>query len=188
MQILDLKKTSKIRATSFINKEYGGRYGFKEAVQLGGIGIGKLYYQSGIDAIDAVKDPKKKLRSNIEIYRKGMGIYIYNVEFNFLLLFDADELNKISIYKPADLIRVNGFSFFDKMINSNIDYYKCKIMLLEHEQVELHSASFDISITSDIVIHNKIYRYHPYKHIDFAENNLLGIPAHVDVNTYQIVP
>lgn len=186
MQLINFNKTSKLKASAVIDKEYGGRYSFKEAIDQGGIGIGKLYYLSGCADIDRIKDSEKKYKSNIEIYKDGIGIYVYNVDDNFLMLYKPDEISSFHIHKPADRIKVEGFSFFQKMIDWNIDFYKCKIMLLEHEQVELHPVSFDIHLSNDTILKNTIYRYHPYKHIAFAEDNILRIPLKEQIQTYEL--
>ena len=50
MQVIDLKRNSRIKAGSIIDREYGGRSNFRQAVKKGGIGIGSLRYIDGIDA------------------------------------------------------------------------------------------------------------------------------------------
>ena len=70
MQVIDLKRNSRIKAGSIIDREYGGRSNFRQAVKKGGIGIGSLRYIGGIDAVDQQKDQDKFYKANIEFYNK----------------------------------------------------------------------------------------------------------------------
>ena len=105
MQVIDLKRNSRIKAGSIIDREYGGRSNFRQAVKKGGIGIGSLRYIDGIDAVDQQKGQDKFYKANIEFYNNGMGMYIYNVDENYLVLIGQDEIDLFRLFKPLDVIK-----------------------------------------------------------------------------------
>lgn len=192
MQVIDLKRNSRLKAGAIIDREYGGRSNFRQAVKKGGIGIGSLMYISGIDPIEQLKDHDKFYKANIEIYNKGLGMYIYNVDDNYLVLFDKDEIDHFRISKPLDVIKPANFSFFKKMMEFGMDYYKCRFMLLEHEIVEHHPVSFHIHLKDGSEAITNVKKMNPYKHCQFFETNALGIPCkqeiqgHLELNEEEV--
>lgn len=182
MQVIDLKRNSRVKANVIIDREYGGRSTFRQAVKKGGIGIGSLMYQSGLKEVDQIKDKEKFYKANIELYNNGLGIYIYNVDDNFLVLLDKEEIESFRISKPLDVVRPANFSFFSKMMEFGIDYYKCRFMLLEHEIVEHHPVSFHMHLADGSELIANVKKMSPYKHCTFFETNALGIPYKEEIH------
>jgi len=182
MEIIDLKRTSRVKAGVIIDREYGGRSNFRQAVKKGGIGIGSLMYLSGFEQIEQLKDKDKFYKANIEFYNEGMGMYIYNVEDNYLVLIDKDEIDHFRLSKPLDVIKPANFSFFSKMMEFGMDYYKCRFMLLEHEIVEHHPVSFHLHLKDGTEVVTNIKKTSPYKHSKFFETNALGIPYKEEIH------
>jgi hypothetical protein len=187
MQVIDLKRNSRIKAGSIIDREYGGRSNFRQAVKKGGIGIGSLRYIGGIDAVDQQKDQDKFYKANIEFYNNGMGMYIYNVDENYLVLIGQDEIDLFRIFKPLDVIKPANFSFFSKMSDMGMDYYKCRFMLLEHEIVEHHPVSFHLHLKDGTEATTYIKKRTPYKHCRFFGNNALGIPYKEEIHGHLVL-
>ncbi len=181
MQTFDLSRTSRHKITATIDKHYGGRVGFINAVKNGAVGIGKLKYLNGIDEVDRLKNKKMHFNANIEIYPLGIGVYAYNVDENYLTLIPTEEVRRFSISKPLDVIRPAEFSFFSKMQSWGIDYYKCRFMLLDHEIVEKHQVIINIELNEGSSVHMSIRKLHPYKHQEFFENNALNIKCSVAI-------
>ena len=187
MQVIDLKRNSRIKAGSIIDREYGGRSNFRQAVKKGGIGIGSLRYIGGIDAVDQQKDQDKFYKANIEFYNNGMGMYIYNVDENYLVLIGQDEIDLFRLFKPLDVIKPANFSFFSKMSDIGMDYYKCRFMLLEHEIVEHHPVSFHLHLKDGSEATTHIKKRTPYKHCRFFGNNALGIPYKEEIHGHLVL-
>ncbi len=187
MQIINLKRTSRIKAGVIIDRDYGGRPTFRQAVKKGGIGIGSLRYLSGFKEVDEQKEENKFYKANLEFYHKGMGMYIYNVDDNFLVLLDTEEIKCFKLSKPLDVIRPANFSFFSKMVEMGMDYYKCRYMLLEHEIVEHHPVSFHLELKDGTEVISNIKKSSPYKHSRFFENNALGIPYKEEIHGHLVL-
>lgn len=187
MRILDLTSQSRHKASGIILREYGGRYKLKDALSRGGIGIGRLLYIDGIAGVDRDKEVDKYYKANIEIYRNGIGIYIYNVDDNYLVLLDKEEIKSIHISKPLDVIKPSTFSFFQTMMSLGIDYYKCRYMLLEHEIVEYHPVHIDLHLADDQVMKMQIKKSNPYKHLTFFKNNPHDIPVREDIHGHLLL-
>lgn len=187
MQLIDLKRHSRLKAANIIDRDYGGRTRFKEAVQKGGIGIGRLIYKGGLTPVDEYKEEGKFYKANLEVYKNGLGLYIYNVDDNFLILLDTDEVKKFRLYKPLDVIKPANFSFFTRMMGLGFDYYKCRFMLLEQEIVEYHPISLAIDLADGTVIETTIKRNSPKRHREFLQNNSLGITYQEDLHGHLLL-
>ncbi len=187
MQVIDLKRNSRIKAAAIIDREYGGRSNFRQAVRKGGIGIGSLRYIEGIALVDQQKDHNKFYKANIELYNNGLGMYIYNVDENYLVLVGQDEIESFRLSKPLDVIKPANFSFFSKMTEMGMDYYKCRFMLLEHEIIEHHPVSFHLHLKDGTQATTHIKKSAPYKHCRFFETNALGIPYKEEIHGHLVL-
>jgi len=187
MQIINLKRISRVKAGVIIDREYGGRSSFRQAVKKGGIGIGSLRYIEGFPDIDEAKEENKFYKANLEFFHNGMGMYIYNVDDNFLVLLDKKEIDHFKLSKPLDVIKPANFSFFSKMNEMGVDYYKCRFMLLEHEIIEQHPVSFHLYLKDGTEVITNIKKTSPYKHSLFFKNNALGIPFKEEIHGHLIL-
>lgn len=187
MQVIDLKRNSRIKAATIIDREYGGRSNFRQAIKKGGIGIGSLRYISGIDRVDQLKSQDKFYKANIEFYHNGMGMYIYNVDENYLVLMAQNEIDSFKLSKPLDVIKPATFSFFSKMTEMGMDYYKCRFMLLEHEIIEHHPVAFHLHLKDGTEAISHIKKSTPYKHSKFFETNALGIPYKEEIHGHLLL-
>lgn len=187
MQVINLKRTSRVKAGVIIDREYGGRSTFRQAVKKGGIGIGGFVYIGGLSEIERLKDKDKFYKANIELYNGGLGLYIYNVDDNFLVLLDKTEIDYFRISKPLDVIKPASFSFFSKMMDYGMDYYKCRFMLLEHEIVEHHPVAFHLHLKDGEEIIANVKKVSPYKHCKFFKENALGIPFKQEIHSHLII-
>ena len=131
MKILNLEKISKIKRTRIITEYCGGHYGSREALAVGGVGVGGLHYMQGADLVDNIKKGES-LRSNIEAFKDGFGFYLRENEGNYLLLIKYINILNISFYKEKDqLNEKDGFSLFKSCLKRGIPYHYSKLMLLD---------------------------------------------------------
>ena len=170
MKIINLEKISKIKRGNIINEYCGGRYGSREAISIGGVGVGGLHYMEGADLVDNIKKGPS-LRANVESLKEGFGFYLRENEGNYLLLVRYNEILNIAFYKEKDkLNKREGFSLFQACMSRGIPYHYSKLMLMEDEIVEVHKPKVKI-VTNDLDEINFVCsRKNPLKIKSYFEN------------------
>ena len=149
MKILNLEKVSKIKRTQIITEYCGGHFGSREAIQIGGVGVGGLHYTEGADLVDDIKKGES-LSANVESFKEGFGFYLRENEGNYLLLIKYKDILNISFYKEEDQLHdKEGFSLFKTCLNRGIPYHYSKLMLLDDEIKEVHKPKLKL-ITTDL--------------------------------------
>jgi len=139
----------KMKRTQIIKEYCGGQFGGREALSVGGVGIGGLHYLEGAELVDNIKK-RESLAANIESLKKGFGFYLRENDGNYLLLVKYSDILNISFYKEQDkLIEKEGFSLFRSCLNRGIPYHYSKLMLLDDEIEKVHKPKLKI-ITTDL--------------------------------------
>ena len=147
MKIINLEKISKIKRTQIIASYCGGHYGSREAIEIGGVGVGGLHYVEGADLVDDIKKGTS-LSTNVESFRDGFGFYLRENEGNYLLLIKYSNILNISFYKEEDqLNNKEGFSLFKSCLNRGIPYHYSKLMLLDDEIHKVHKPKLKLITT-----------------------------------------
>lgn len=185
MQSFDLSKFSHLKVNQYVSSACKGKYTRKEAYRLGGIGIGGLRYTSGLPKIDAI-DTQERFRCNLEMYKSGLGIFVRSLSYNHLLSVPKEELLSISLVKPEDELKFEGFSFTKTLLSWGVPYHYARIMVLEHEEVSLHDTMLEI-LTSDGLLSLKVNRYNAQPIAEFFERFYLKSIFTSDVKTYRTV-
>lgn len=129
MEILDLNRLNGIKVDQIINSKMGGRFGLREKVNIVR-GVGGLLFQ------DDQSETRDRYKSNLEVFKLGIGIYCRNIIKNYLIIIPFDQLKEISIVKPADMLVLNGISFFSIARRLGLNYWQSKVFLLESEIIE----------------------------------------------------
>jgi len=184
VKVLNLEKVSRMKRQSLIYDYCGGQYSSKEAMRIGGVGIGGLKYIDGADKVDEIKR-RAYLRSNVETLRNGLGFYLRDEEGNYMLLIQNSEILSISYYKEEDRVQERtSFSLFRACINRGIAYHYSKLMLMEDEIVELHPPKLKIVTTALDEINFECTKLNPMKVKDYFLNSPLADKFNVDYNTF----
>jgi len=109
VKVLNLEKVSRIKRNNLIVEYCGGQYTKREAVNVGGVGVGGLKYIDGAEQVDTIKR-RAYLRSNIETLKNGLAFYLRDDEGNYMLLIHSSEILNIMLMedeiidlKPAKL-------------------------------------------------------------------------------------
>lgn len=183
MKIIQKSKYASGRLNNIL-KAYGGRYTFKEALKLGGIGVGGMRYLSGVDMVDELrkrKDPK----SVIEILRNGINFHVLVGEDSVWIMYKFEEILSVIIEKPADQIfRKEGFTFFNYFIKKGMVYPWARVFLLEDEIGELHDPTINLTTIVGETLSLKITRKNYLKVIQFFQNSPLADKLEVEVKDY----
>ena len=185
MKIFNLIQYGGIKAENYILEHCGGRYKRKEAYNIGGIGVGKLRYKSGIDTIDAL-DTQEQFRANLETFKSGLGIYVRSLTFNYLIAIPSAEILNISLVKKVDHIKDAGFSWTKKLMNIGMPYHYARIMLLDQEIVETHDPYLMIE-TIDESYEFRVKRYNPEKIEYYFKEGPYSSIFVSDINWYKYV-
>ena len=159
MKSFILTQYAKLKADKYINTHCGGKYTNKEAYQIGGIGIGKLRYDSGVDVVDQI-DTEERFRANIEIFREGLGIYIRSLSYNYLLTISAAELTNITLVKQEDVLKTTEFSYTKRLMQWGLPYHYARVLLLDQEIIDTHESFLKIE-TVDDSFRFLVKRYNP---------------------------
>ena len=102
MKLLDLKVLHEKDVRWQIRKVCGGKLRFRERLTRKGIGIGGMYYESGVAEIDdhlIISDP---LRANVELLKNGFGFYFINSRQHYLILVPQKELEMVHLFRDRD--------------------------------------------------------------------------------------
>jgi len=167
MKVFNLMQYGALKAEKYINASCGGKYTRKEAYHIGGIGIGRLRYQSGISTIDDL-GTEERFRANLENYQEGLGMYVRSLSFNYLLAIPRAEIMAITITKEEDELRSADFSWTGKLMNLGMPYHYARVMLLEHEIATLHDTLLTITTVDGQYVFT-VKRNNPAKLIHFFE-------------------
>ena len=167
MQIFNLTQYAGIKAEKYIQSNCGGRYTRKEAYGIGGIGVGKLRYRSGIGTIDNL-DTQERFRANMETFRQGLGIYVRSLSYNYLLAIPTKEIIKLELIKDVDLLKETSFSWTRKLLDLGMPYHYARVMLLDQEISETHEPYLSIeTLGGDLQF--LIKRYDPQKILHYFQ-------------------
>lgn len=167
MKVFNLMQYGALKAEKYINSHCGGKYTRKSAYEIGGIGIGRLRYKSGIDTIEQI-DTEERFRANLENYQAGLGIYVRSLSYNYLLAIPRAEIMSISLTKEEDELRSASFSWTGKLMNLGMPYHYARVMLLEHEIGTLHDTLLTITTLDGQYVFS-VKRSNPAKMIHFFE-------------------
>ena len=163
MKVLNLEKVSRIKRANLIFEYCGGAYTRKEAVSIGGVGVGGLKYINGAEKVDIIKR-RQWLRSNTETLKNGLGFYLRDDEGNYMLLIHNSEILSISFDKEADEVREReSFSLFRWCLTKGIPYHYARLMLMEDEMVKLHPTKLKIITHGLDEINFECTRKNPFK-------------------------
>lgn len=186
MKIFNLTQYAAIKADKYISSHCGGRYKRKEALNFGGIGIGKLRYIDGIDTINNL-ETQERFRANLETLKSGLGIYVRSLTYNYLIAIPQRDILSISITKEADIIKEAAFSWTRKLINLGISYPYARVMLLENEIVKTHEINLDI-VTTENIMRFVVKRLDPTKTIKYFEEGPFSTLFSSDIKWYKSAP
>lgn len=186
MEVINVLKSSKIKVAERVFKYCGGNYSKSEAVRMGGIGIGRMNYEGGIDLIDDHRHAHH-LKVNFETLKEGLGIYLRSTENHYVILIRYDEMMSISIEKEMDEVRLDGFSFFKPMMKQGINYWTARKFLLDKETVAYHDAYVHISTEELDSITLKIARRNPQAIADYFNHLPVSDKVSVSLETYTLV-
>lgn len=184
MKILNLEKVPKNKRRQIVIDYCGGQYGSREALSIGGVGVGGLHYMEGADLVDKIKKGDS-LAANIETLKDGFGFYLRETDGNYLLLVRYNDILNISFYKEEDkLIQKDGFSLFNSCMKRGIPYHYSKLMLLENEIEVVNKPKLKI-ITKELDEINFICsRKNPFKIKSYFESLSMGDKFSHDYLTY----
>jgi hypothetical protein len=187
LRILNLEKVSKVKRTRLITEYCGGHYGSREAIAIGGVGVGGLHYMQGADLVDNIKKGES-LRANLECFKDGFGFYLRENEGNYLLMIKYIDILNISFYKEEDqLNETNGFSLFKSCLNRGIPYHYSKLMLLDDEIHEMHKPKLKFITTELDEINFVCSRKNPLKVKRFFETLDLDDKLIQDYQTFSFL-
>ena len=167
MKVFNLMQYGALKAEQYISTHCGGKYTRQEAYAIGGIGIGRLRYQSGIETIEKI-DTQERFRANLENYQSGLGLYIRSLSYNYLLAIPQAEIMAISLTKAEDKLISANFSWTGKLMDLGMPYHYARVMLLEHEIDTLHDTLLSITTVDGEYVFT-VKRSNPAKMIHFFE-------------------
>ena len=149
MKLLNLEKIQKAKRSQIVKDYCGGSFGSREAIAIGGVGVGGLHYLDGAELVDNIKQGET-LAANVETLREGFGFYLRESKGNYLLLVKYVDILNISFYKEEDKLKEkDGFSLFKSCLKRGIPYHYSKLMLLDDEIEEVHKPKLKI-VTKDL--------------------------------------
>jgi len=181
---LNLEKVSKMKRTQIISEYCGGHYGNREAISLGGVGVGGMHYIEGSELVDKVKKGES-LAANVESFRKGFGFYLRETDGNYLLLMKFSSILNISFFKEEDKLKEKeGFSLFKSCLKRGIPYHYSKLMLLDDEIETVHKPKIKIITTDLDEINFVCSRKNPFKIKNYFEKLPLEDKFIEDYMTY----
>ncbi len=184
MKILNLEKVSKVKRTQIVREYCGGQFGNREAISLGGVGVGGMHYIDGAELVDKVKKGET-LAANVETFRQGFGFYLRETNGNYLLLMKHADILNISFYKEEDKLKEKeGFSLFKSCLKRGIPYHYSKLMLLDDEIVTVHKPKVKIVTTDLDEINFVCSRKNPLKIMNYFERLPLEDKFNQDYLTY----
>jgi len=185
MKIFNLTQYALIKANKYIDANCGGKYNRKEAYNIGGIGVGKLRYKSGIDTIEKL-DTEEQFRANLETFRGGLGIYVRSLSFNYILAIPFSEIMNVSLVKKVDTIKEGGFSWTKKLMGLGMPYHYARVMLLEQEIVETNDAFLSIETIEESFVF-RLKRLNPQKIEDYFKEGPYSSIFVSDIQWYKYV-
>ena len=185
MQLINLQSSSYYKLKPAIDK-LGGRFGFKESVLTKGVGVSGLEYYSGYQELDAFKVKGKAIRVTLEKYKKGVGIYMRNIDINFALLIGNEELESIIIEKQIDLINRNAGGLYKFMTKLGFGFLTARIFLLETDKVTFPPLLLKFKTIENLEINFEIETLRPTKVIEFV-NRIENINIVNNVKGFQEV-
>lgn len=187
MKVLNLEKVSRIKRSNLIIEYCGGQYSKREAVNIGGVGVGGLKYIAGAEMVDTIKR-RDFLRSNVETLRDGIAFYLRDEEGNYMLLMQNTEILSISLDKEADQLKERqNFSFFEKCLAKGIPYHYARLMLMEDEIIKLNPTKLKIITSALDEINFECTRRNPKKIQDYFMNSPFADKFVMDYNTYEYI-
>lgn len=160
----------------------GGRFGLKESLLNKGVGVSGLEYYSGYEEMDAFKMKGKAIRVTLERYKKGIGLYMRNIDINYALLIGIDELESIAIEKQVDLINRDSGGLYKLLRRLGVGFLTARIFLLETDKVNYPPLLLQFKTKDNQEIHFEIETIRPNKVIEFINrienvrivNNIMG--------------
>jgi len=186
MELINLRRTTTGNRSRMITDLCGGTFTPKEAYKIGGIGIGGLRYESGLEGLSHLPE-NAIIRANTEVFRNGLGIYLRHDKENFLLLIPTQRIVNILLHKPLDIVKDTGkFSWFRSLIDRGMSYNYAKMLLLEDEITEVHSPQ--LKIVSDRLdeINFVIKKRNPLKVHEFFQKSPFSEKYTLDYQEYKM--
>lgn len=163
----------------------GGHYTKREAMNIGGIGVGGLKYLQGAEDVDKIKRDYY-LRSNIETLKNGIAFYLRDDSGNYMLLIHKTEILSISFDKEHDeLIEREKFSLFEKCLAKGIPYHYAKLMLMEDEIIDLKPTKLKVITSGLDEINFECTRRNPLKVKEYFLNSPFADKFVEDYRTYE---
>ena len=101
MKLLDLMVLPEKKVSWHIRKVCGGKLRLMDRIFGNGIGIGGMYYEGGVEQIEEEKIISDPLRSNVELFKAGYGIYFNNSRQHYLLLIPKVELEQVLLFRHS---------------------------------------------------------------------------------------
>ncbi len=185
MKILNLEKLSRIKRHNLILEYCGGQYTKREAVNVGGVGVGGLKYLDGAEIVDSIKR-EYYLRSNVETLKNGLAFYLRDNAANYMLLMHQAEIFSISFDKEKDELKEREkFSLFEKCLQKGVPYHYAKLMLMEDEIIDLKPTKLKIITTGLDEINFECVRRNPLKVKEYFQNSQFADKFMEDYNTYE---
>lgn len=187
MKILNLEKVSRIKRHNLILEYCGGQYTKREAMNIGGIGVGGLKYLNGAEIVDSIKR-EYYLRSNIETLKNGLAFYLRDDSGNYMLLIHQSEILSVSFDKESDELRERTkFSLFKRCLEKGIPYHYSKLMLMEDEIVDLKTTKLKIITSGLDEVNFECTRRNPLKIKEYFLNSPFADKFMEDYNTYEFL-
>lgn len=187
MKVLNLEKVSRIKRNNLVVEYCGGHYTKREAMNIGGIGVGGLKYLEGAEMVDSIKR-QYYLRSNIETLKNGIAFYLRDDAGNYMLLMHKSEILSISFDKENDKLRErSNFSLFKKCLSKGIPYHYSKLMLMEDEIVNLNPTKLKIVTTGLDEINFECSRRNPLKVKEYFLNSPFADKFIEEYNTFEFL-
>ena len=184
MKILNLQKVSRIKRHNLILEYCGGQYTKREAMGIGGIGVGGLKYLNGAEIVDSIKR-EYYLRANVETLKNGLAFYLRDDSGNYMLLIHKSEILSISFDKESDELKErNTFSLFEKFLSKGIPYHYSKLMLMEDEIIDLKNTKLKIITSGLDEINFECTRRNPLKVKEYFLASPYADKFIEDYNTY----
>jgi len=187
VKVLNLEKTSRVRKGNLIYEYCGGQYSRKEAMEVGGIGVGGLKYLDGATKVDEIKR-RSYLRSNTETLRDGLGFYLRDEQGNYMLLLHNTEILSISFDKsPDEIRRRDKFSWFQWCLDKGIAYHNARLMLMEDEIVKLNPTTLKVITHGLDEINFECHRRNPHPVGEYFANSRYADKFSSDYQTFTFV-
>ena len=185
VKVLNLEKVSRIKRNNLVVEYCGGHYTKREAMNIGGIGVGGLKYLEGAEIIDSIKRDYY-LRSNIETLKDGLAFYLRDNAGNYMLLIHKSEILSISFDKENDELKERSkFSLFEKCIAKGIPYHYSKLMLMEDEIVKLNPTKLKLITSGLDELNFECTRRNPLKVKEYFVNSPFADKLVANYNTYE---